>query len=98
MFVLKIKDQIMFKSRHLSQLLSFSSQKLDKKHVSVAKAMKLQARRKTIPQMLQKKKNESRPQVVRPGSFWENGSNTEQGGGFKYFLFSPLFGEDFQFD
>ncbi len=25
-------------------------------------------------------------------------SNLNLGGGFKYFLFSPLFGEDFQFD
>ena len=24
--------------------------------------------------------------------------NDHLGGGFKYFLFSPLFGEDFQFD
>ncbi len=24
--------------------------------------------------------------------------NHQQGGGFKYFLFSPLLGEDFQFD
>ena len=28
----------------------------------------------------------------------KNSVNEDLGGGFKYFLFSPLFGEDFQFD
>ena len=29
---------------------------------------------------------------------WSAVTPTYLGGGFKYFLFSPLFGEDFQFD
>ena len=68
---LKIKDTSKIKSSSkvapsfaASQLFKF--QKLDN-HLFVAKVMTLQAKRKTIPQMLQKRKNGSRLQVVRPG-------------------------------
>ena len=50
---------------------------------------------------------ELRPDVLKLNG-WIGGSRFEKflipqvpqnlGGGFKYFLFSPLFGEDFQFD
>ena len=33
-----------------------------------------------------------------PNFVWVESNNTNLGGGFKYFLFSPLFREDSQFD
>lgn len=70
MLVLKIKGISKIKSSSKVAIFrSFSSQKLETS-LFVAKVMMLQAKRKTIPQMLQKRKNESRLQVVRPGPFW----------------------------
>ena len=42
----------------------------------------------------------SRPLLTEPVDFdhLPKGHVYNLGGGFKYFLFSPLFGEDFQFD
>ena len=38
------------------------------------------------------------PIILNPGKSQDSFESLELGGGFKDFVFSPLFGEDFQFD